>query len=124
FLQLLKKHRRRQPVNGAIIAVSAEDLLTHTETERAQQIRLIRLRLQELYQQFDVQFPVYLMLTKCDLIAGFTDFYDDLGQHERQQIWGFTLPFDNESPAVSMETMLREFDLLLARLNQRLLWRM
>ena len=34
FLDLLKKHRRRRPINGVIIAVSASELLTMSENER------------------------------------------------------------------------------------------
>ena len=35
FLALLKKHRPRRPINGALIAISAQDLLTQQPAQRA-----------------------------------------------------------------------------------------
>lgn len=125
FLQLLKKHRSRKPINGALIAISLSDLLTQTEAEQAQQIHAIKQRLQELEKHLGIRFPVYVLLTKCDLIAGFMEFFDDLGQAERGQVWGFTFPFDEAGESNSSVKLLAgEFDALISRLNERVLWRM
>ena len=32
------------------------------------------------------------MVTKCDLVAGFTEYFDDLTQEGRAQVWGVTFP--------------------------------
>jgi type VI secretion system protein ImpL len=52
------------------------------------------------------------------------EFYDNLGREERQQVWGMTFPLDDgldeEGTAAAFPT---EFDLLLQRLNDRLLER-
>ena len=37
--------------------------------------------------------PVYVLVTKADLIAGFNEIFDDLGKEERDQVWGFTFPY-------------------------------
>ena len=34
-----------------------------------------------------------LLFTKADLIAGFTEFFDDLDRERREQVWGVTFPF-------------------------------
>ena len=34
------------------------------------------------------------MVTKCDLVAGFTEYFDDLTQEGRAQVWGVTFPYD------------------------------
>ena len=34
------------------------------------------------------------MVTKCDLVAGFTEYFDDLTQEERAQVWGVTFPYE------------------------------
>ena len=34
--------------------------------------------------------PVYVLFTKADLIAGFTEFFDDLDRERRAQVWGTT----------------------------------
>jgi type VI secretion system protein ImpL len=92
FLALLKKHRRRRPINGVLVAVSVSDLLQQTETEIAAHTLAIKQRIQELNQQLGIRFPVYVLFTKCDLLAGFIEFFDDLGQEGRAQVWGTTFP--------------------------------
>jgi len=125
FLGLLKKHRRRRPINGALVAVSLSDLLLLNEEERARHVNAIRQRLQELNKNLGIRFPVYVLLTKCDLIAGFMEFFDDLGKEERDQVWGVTFPMEDASnPGASIQRLTAEFDLLVERINQRMLWRM
>ena len=95
FLGLLKKYRRRQPINGALIAISLADLATQKESERLANARAIRKRVGELHQQLGIRFPIYVLFTKSDLVAGFVEFFDDLGREERNQAWGMTFPLDH-----------------------------
>lgn len=119
FLKLLKKYRPRQPINGAIVAISVADLLQSNESKRAEQLQNIRQRLHELQSQLGIRFPVYIVLTKTDLLSGFTEFFDHFDDAERDQVWGFTLPVgfntQDHSFARSIES---EFDNLLNRLSQ------
>jgi len=124
FLELLKKHRRRRPLNGILIAVSLSDLMLQTEEERNLHARAIRNRVQELNERLGVRIPVYMVFTKCDLVAGFTEFFEDLGRSERAQVWGMTFKLDEQEgqePPVSL--FPREYDALLERLDQRMLSR-
>ena len=92
FLGLLKKHRKRQPINGAIVAISLSDLSMQDALTQKGHAAAVRRRLHELREKLGVHFPVYVLFTKADLIAGFSEFYDRLGKEERGQVWGFTLP--------------------------------
>ncbi|NOR42767.1 MAG: hypothetical protein GQ572_05470 [Gammaproteobacteria bacterium] len=74
FLDLLSKQRPRRPLNGIIIAISAEDLLTKSQQDRDLHAHTIRQRMQELYTRLGMRIPVYFLLTKMDLVAGFSDF--------------------------------------------------
>lgn len=124
FLRLLKKHRRRQPLNGVLIAISLSDLSTLTEDERLTHARAVRRRVRELQDELGVRLPVYVLFTKIDLMVGFVEFFDNLGKEDREQVWGMTLPLDDgrdEGGVVARFT--GEFDLLLARLNDRMLER-
>jgi len=124
FLTLLKKHRRRRPINGAIIAISLQDLLTQTEEERAKHAKIIRLRIDELMEKLEVRFPVYLMFTKCDLVSGFTEFFEDLGKDEREQVLGMSLPDSPEqTQAPDFEKITAEYKQIVKRLYERVLWR-
>jgi type VI secretion system protein ImpL len=95
FLDLFKKHRRRRPINGAFIAISLADLMQQSEEERAAQALAIKQRVQELHEHFGIRFPIYVLFTKADLIAGFIEFFGDLGKEERDQVWGMTFPMDD-----------------------------
>ncbi|KXU83739.1 type VI secretion protein [Paraburkholderia monticola] len=125
FLELLRKYRPRRPLNGLIVTVSAADLVRQDEAARDTHIRTIRSRLTELSERLGVRFPVYVVVTKCDLLAGFTEFFDDLGEAERNQVWGITFPLD-ESPTAgaALAEFPAEFDALGTRLQARVLHRM
>ncbi len=125
FLTLLKTHRRRQPINGVIVSISLSDLAVLSEDERFDHARAIKARIRELHDQFAVRFPIYVLFTKCDLVAGFSEFFGNLGKEEREQAWGMTFPLDDgKEEGGAVAHFPEEFDLLLDRLNERLLERM
>jgi len=124
FLQLLRKFRGRQPINGVILAMSASDLLVQGEREREQHVTALRERLDELGRNLKIEVPVYFLVTKCDLVAGFTEFFDELGQEARSQVWGVTFPIDATESGRAAGLFEGEFDRLIERLQQRVLGRM
>ena len=118
FLGMLKKHRPRQPINGAIIAISLSDLSMQDEHSQRDHAKAVRRRLQELRRNLKVRFPVYVLFTKADLIAGFSEFFETFGRDKREQVWGFTLPLDKTAGEASpIATFDDEFADLLVRLN-------
>ncbi len=122
FLRLLKKNRRRQPLNGVILAISLSDLSELSDAERHAHAMAMRRRIRELHDELGVRVPVYVLFTKADLIAGFVEFFDGFGREEREQVWGLTLPLDDEkSEGGAVAGFAAEFDALLARLNDRML---
>ncbi len=125
FLNLLKKYRKRQPINGAIIAISLSDLSLQDELTQKAHATAIRNRLAELRERLGVRFPVYVVFTKADLIAGFQEYFDTLGKEEREQVWGFTLPLaKTKSDAEPITRFDEEFAALLGQLNAQLLEKM
>jgi len=118
FLDLLKKHRPRRPLNGVLITMSLSDLLRLTEEERSLHAKAIRLRIEELTERMGIRIPIYMMFTKADLIAGFTDFFADFGKEERRQVWGVTFTEQQDDTVDNIATINKDYDLLLARLNQ------
>ncbi|MFP5515330.1 MAG: type VI secretion system membrane subunit TssM [Alphaproteobacteria bacterium] len=127
LLDLLKEHRPLQPANGVLLTLSLPDLAAWDEAERRNHAILIRQRLSELRVQLGLRLPVYLLLTKADLLDGFTTFFDPLDREARSQIWGLTLPAA-EVAAERAEGPLAVFrDLyagLVRRLDERLLDRL
>jgi type VI secretion system protein ImpL len=123
FLQLLKRSRPRQPINGVLATVSIPELLTHGGAERAQHAASVRRRLQELHEGLQIRYPIYLLVTKCDLLAGFMDYFATLDKDQRAAPWGFTWGVD-ETPAAALQRFGAEFDALQRRLNDGLIDRL
>ena len=120
FLDLLRKHRGRRALNGVIVALSVQEL-TGDEADIRAHGREIRKRLAELREKLQVHLPVYLMVTKVDLVPGFEAFFDDFSSREREQVWGATLGSDARVDGL---TVTREMRTLLAALEERLVERM
>ena len=58
FLALLTKYRQRRPLNGVILTISAQDLMTSSEAERDGHVEAARRRLNELTRELQIQLPV------------------------------------------------------------------
>ncbi len=121
FLDILKKNRSRRPINGVIIAVSISDLLQQNSDQTLSQARSIRKRIQELQERFNIRFPVYLLFTKCDLLAGFMEYFDDLDRENRSQVWGMTFKLDEKEERNVVKYFSDEFELLQQQLQKQLL---
>jgi type VI secretion system protein ImpL len=91
FLEVLKKNRRHQPINGVLVCISIADLVNATPEDVEWHAKTVRKRIDELTQRLGLRFPVYLIFTKCDLINGFVEFFEEFSRTEREQIWGCTL---------------------------------
>ena len=76
FLSLLAKYRKKEPLNGLIVTVSADSLNDRNAENLERYGRDIRKRVDELTRVLGAKFPVYVMVTKCDLIQGMTQFCD------------------------------------------------
>jgi len=118
FLGLLRRYRPRQPINGVILSVSVADLLEQTPTERALHARALKQRVQELKNRLGVVFPVYMVLTKTDLLEGFTETFGMLTESEREEVLGMTFELDPVTDSDALATRFEEaFDGLIERLS-------
>lgn len=126
FLDLLKKRRRKRPINGILVAIGADTLLSSSRDELSLHAATIRKRVLELYSHLGGRYPIYVTVTKTDLIAGFNAFFDDLSASEREQVWGYTQQvIKAEGETANVEAIFDgEFELLLRRLSERTLERL
>ncbi|MEH6435953.1 type VI secretion system membrane subunit TssM [Massilia sp. DD77] len=107
FLALLKKHRKKAPINGVIIAVSVAELAGNRPEFAINLAKNLRQRVQELTEKLEVHAPVYVVFTKADLITGFSEFFQDAERGERDRVWGATLPYNQNA---SGQQVLDQFD--------------
>ena len=102
FLKLLKKYRRKAPVNGILVAISFPELVQYRSEQFALYARQVRERINEIDDAFGIKVPIYLVFTKIDLLGGFAQFFEELTEEQRHQVWGATLSNDqgNLMPSV------------------------
>lgn len=122
FLNLLTMHRRRRPINGILVAISLSDLLKGNENRR-RLAQSIRSRIQELLKTCGMRIPVYVVVTKCDLVPGFTEYFDDLDDGGRAQVLGRTFPVEGPGDHIE-EIVSLEIKELAERLEGKLSFRM
>ena len=122
LLGLLWRHRSRQPIDGVILVVSITELLTAGSGHRSASIEAVRQRLQELALEFKRSIPVYCVVTKCDQLVGFTDFFDRLDGRLKEQVWGVTFGSgEGEDAEVPVKAFAAAYDRLIERLQTHLL---
>ncbi|MBD2805775.1 type VI secretion system membrane subunit TssM [Xenorhabdus sp. ZM] len=120
LIQLLKKYRARQPINGIIITVSVDDLLTQPSEKRNQQAYILSKRLSELHEKFKIQIPIYILITKTDLLKGFSAYFNHFDKASREQIWGFDFPWGNKLQYQLIKLFEKKYQELQSRLNAEL----
>ncbi len=123
FLDLLKKSRPKQPINGVILAFSVEDMMNATPEDLTRHAETVRARLAEVHEKLRIDFPVYVLFTKADLIAGFREYFSSFSLNRRKAVWGVTFQ-TKDRKAQTHEQVPDEFDQLVSRLSDELMDRL
>lgn len=117
FLSLLRSARPVDPLNGVIVTVSADSLASRSAATLKDEATQLRRRLDHLTRRVGVRPPVYLVVTKIDLLAGFGEFFAEVPEAHRSQAMGWVSEDGREeaSPALfgrAVETVGRQLDRL------------
>ena len=109
FISLLKRYRPKQPINGVIFTVGVDDLL-NDNSSLAEMAMEFKRRINEMYAKFGIKFPVYLVVTKLDLLHGFNEYFDCLDENQRAQYLGINLSekIEAETPIANIVGFLNE----------------
>ncbi|TGQ66163.1 type VI secretion system membrane subunit TssM [Mesorhizobium sp. M00.F.Ca.ET.186.01.1.1] len=119
FLSLLKRYRTKQPINGVILAISLADLISFDDRQLDAHVAEIRSRLREIHETLKIQFPVYLLFTKADLVSGFMDYFGAFDEPRRRKVWGATFQTTDRNKNMAAEAPA-EFDALARRLVEEM----
>ncbi len=122
FLDLLRRTRPKKPINGILLAISATDLQGNEE-QIGELATTLRERIDEVIARLELVVPVYLIITKCDLISGFVETFGELKDRERGQILGFSLPLIRQHDD-HVDAFAQHFDDLTEVLERNALLRM
>jgi hypothetical protein len=99
FLGLLKKHRANCPINGLLLTIPVESLIRDSREAMEQKAGKIARQLEVIHRELDVRFPVFVLVTKCDLINGFREFFANLDDaRAQQQMLGWSNPAPLDAP--------------------------
>jgi len=119
FLTVLRRQRPEKPLNGILVVMPVDQLADRPDAQVEKQAGAIRDRIQEVIHHLGVVFPVYVVFTKCDLVAGFAEFFSSLGATERDQPWGATLATDRSLTEPAEALFDQEFTILQSALADR-----
>lgn len=89
LLELFGKYRPREGLNGLVIAIDAPTLLAGDITTIENRGQALRDRLDQLMRLFEKRFPIYIMVTKCDQIYGFSEWAEQITDEQSQEAMGF-----------------------------------
>ncbi len=119
FLALLRKHRPDCPINGLLVVIPAESLIKDSEEEIRQKAGKLARQLEVIQKQLDVRFPASVLVSKCDLLNGFREFFEDIHDvNAEQQMVGWANPEPLDTP-FNPEQVDGYIRTVTARLNRR-----
>lgn len=94
LLDWLLRSRSQRALNGILLVVDLPALLHGTPEQRIALAHVLRARLYEVSSQLGSRLPLYVVLTKFDLLDGFDQFYAGLSVPMREKMLGFTFKLD------------------------------
>jgi len=119
FLTLLKKNRPNCPINGLFLVIPSDSLIKDSADDIARKAGKIAQQLDVIQRVLDVRFPVFVIITKCDKIVGFREFFDDLTDPQLQhQMLGWSNPDQLDTP-FRPELVDQHLDKVVQRLRRR-----
>jgi type VI secretion system protein ImpL len=93
FLNLLTHYRPKRPLDGVILSIPASELIGEGNLSHDD----IMLRAEHLYDKLwqmqrltGLRIPIYVVVTKCDLVPGFISFCKSIPAHNRRDIFGWS----------------------------------
>ncbi|RQS75480.1 type VI secretion system membrane subunit TssM [Burkholderia sp. Bp8963] len=117
----LGRNRSRRPLNGVVLMVDVVTLLNQQPSDRKALAILLRTRLIELSQQLGTRPPLYVVLSKFDLMDGFEAMFARMQRSMREDIFGFTFTLDSVQNYDAWLAELEErYDGFIARLNDQI----
>ncbi len=122
FLHLLRRVRHENKLRGVIVTLHLPELMRQTNDQKQNEmVADLKKCLADIMETLGASMPIHLVVTKCDLLPGFAEFFSESSSDEVAQAWGVTLPnrYESESLLVLFE---QRFNALIKRLNKQLIW--
>lgn len=88
LLGLLQKYRNKEAINGVIVTIPMQDLLSENSQLLIEKAVESRRAIEQLMQQLHIQVPVYVVITQSDKMPGFSDWLQTLAPSQLSQPMG------------------------------------
>ncbi len=115
ILRLLQKHRPQRPLDGLVLTIPCADLVGEAELDHERRFKLEQKAL-SLYKKLwqaqkilGMRLPIYVLVTKCDEVTGFSSFCKQLPEKLRTQMFGWSNPSTIET-AYGSELVTQAFE--------------
>jgi len=106
FLTLLQRHRPGSPINALILTLRVPDLLEPDPVKRESTAAVVRGALQDIEEQLHCRVPVYIMVSMCDQVVGFVDFFKHLPGLSDNTLLGWSRAGDTYAEPTAEETRI------------------
>jgi type VI secretion system protein ImpL len=96
LISLLQQYRPERPLDAIVLTIPATDLVGPARLTRdvaAERAARIEARLTELQRGVGLRLPVYIVITKCDRIPGFTPFARSVPRDKTTGMLGWSSPY-------------------------------
>lgn len=101
FLRLLTRYREKRPLDGLMLAIPMDELRGDTllsDQEILERAQVINEKINKLVAFTAMNVPIYLVLTKCDLVPGFNTFAQEVAQDHQHEMVGWSSPYQADMP--------------------------
>ena len=89
LLRLLHHHRQLQPINGLLLTVAADWLAAQSDEALRADASKLRDRIEEAVRELGSDVPIYLIVTKSDVLEGFAEFFARLPDRVLGEVIGY-----------------------------------
>lgn len=117
FLRSLQKQRPERPINGVVLTVPVHEVAGGAKEKVDPLAVTLRERLRDLGHHLGMEFPVYVVFTHCDRIAGFAETFEGFGEEQADQPWGATVPLAKSRETAAETLFEAEYATLVASLG-------
>jgi type VI secretion system protein ImpL len=96
ILSLLGRYRSKRPLDGIILTISAAELYGKERLSPENinaRAKFLSQKLVAAQHLLGLRLPVYVIITKCDLLPGFQSFCHELPLTQKHNMLGWSVPF-------------------------------
>lgn len=120
FLLLLARYRMERPINGVVLTIPMTELYGETALSKVDIQRRafsIKEKLKALQETLGICVPVYVFLTKTDIVPGFGDFTGALDITQLNNSLGWSIDrFDQKSVEDGLYGLAKKLDQILSQI--------